>query len=419
MSPGGTDSGPVAEFADGHGLSYAEHVELPDEGGLLGRDGLQQHGTATGVLPGGETGTVCWLTYTHTSDDHTVTVHRTAVVTRLPESIGFAPYLANSLSGVVGISACGVDLDGGGKLLADRGIDEAWLRELLSPALTDWIHRSPDGFEWELADGVLCVSRNNHVGDQADLETLCTDAAFLAKSIREECLEEVDTGESGRTAAKPKDPNSNERMAAAILERTTFDHPPADVQAARAQFREVVAHHPATYLTALLSTLLWMLGANIIGGGIFGLLLNLPNPGMAVLVFEVVLFVVIGFLVLRSKINGLSAELADEGFWREYARSRELAVEEPRTFAAQHAKANLPGAPVRVLTGAFGGIPGSLMITGNGLTRGDYIALVAGPSGPIASADFEVSAPGPSAKALDKYVEDLVLDLQTQPGQPT
>lgn len=416
MNAGDAKRGALAEFADGHGLAFAAATELPGEGGLLGRDGLRQDGAASGPLPGGETGTLCWLTYTHRSDDHDVTEHRTAVVIRLPESIGFAPYLASSLSGgLAGAAARGVDLDGGGRVIADRGIDEAWLTELLSPAFTNWIHRSPPGFAWELANGVLCVSLDGHVGDRTKLETLCADAAYVTKAIREECLEEVDSGESGRTAAKPKELSSNERMAAGILERTTFDHPPADVQAARAQFRDVVARHPATYLTALGSTLLWMLGANIIGGGIFGLLLNLPNPGLSVLIFEAVLFVVVGYFVLRSKINGVSAELADEGFWREYARARELTVEEPRAFAAAHAKANLPGAPVRVLTGAFGGIPASLMITGDGLTRGDQIALVAGPTGPIAVAGFDVSAPGPSAKALDKYVEDLVLDLQTQP----
>ena len=55
------------------------------------------------------------------------------------------------------------------------------------------------------------------------------------------------------------------------------------------------------------------------------------------------------------------------------------------------------------------------MITGDGFKRGDSIALVGGPTGPIATAEFDVSAPGASAKALDAYVDELVLDLKTQP----
>lgn len=412
MNAGDAASAALMEFADGHGLAFAGSTDLPRVGGLLGRDNLRQRGTATGALPGGEAGTLCQLTYTYTSNDTTHTAARTAVVIRVPESIGFAPYLASSLSGVTGHETKAVKLDGGGRVLADSGVNEAWLAELLSPAFTEWLNRSPEGFEWELADGVLCVSRTGHLTADSELVSLSADAAHVCQTIREECIEEVEAGEAGRTAAKPQERGSNARMAATILERTTFDHPPADVEAARAQFREVVSHHPATYLTALGSTLLWMLGVNIIGGGIFGLLLNLPNPGMAVLVFELLLFVVVGFLVLRSKINGVSAELAAEGFWREYARSRHLTVEGPRDFAAAHAKANLPGAPVRVLTGTFGGVPGSLMVTGDGLKRGDSIALVGGPDGPIATAPFDVSAPGPSATALDQYAAKLADELR-------
>ena len=81
-------------------------------------------------------------------------------------------------------------------------------------------------------------------------------------------------------------------------------------------------------------TLACMLVVNVIGGGIFGLLLNLPSPGRAVLIFELCLFAIIGFFVLRSQINGTSQKLAIEGFWREYARTRGLRLEDPSAFAA-------------------------------------------------------------------------------------
>jgi hypothetical protein len=370
------------------------------------------------VLPGGERGTVAHVTYTTRSNDTTTTHHRTAVVLRIPESIGFAPYIASgtlTLGAAAGRPIRSVKLDGGGRVYADEGIDEGWLRELLSPAFTQWIQRSPDDLAWEVCQGVLCVSRQGHLTTEERLTELCADATRIALAVREESLEEVETGESGRTAAKETEPDANTRLARAILDRTTFANPPTDVVSARPQFHDLVLRHPSTYFMALFLTLAWMLGINIIGGGIFGLLLNLPNPGLAVLIFELMLFVIVGFLVFRSHVNGLSDKLASEGFWREYARTRDLRPEDPQAFAATNAKANLPGAPKRVLTGSFKGTPGSLMVTGDGLTRGDSIALVTGPTGPIAVADFDVSAPGASAAALDRYVDELLLDLQTQP----
>ena len=412
MSAGDASGAAVMEFADGHGLVYAARVELPTAGGLLGRSGLTQGGTATGRLPGGETGTLCGLTYTYRSDDSTHTVRRTAVIVRLPESIGFAPYLSTSLSGPAGHETKAVELAGGGRLLADRGIDDDWLAELLSPAVSEWIERSPEGFEWELADGVLCVSRDGNPRSGDELTALCTDAAHVCQTIREECLEEVDEGEARRSAAKAPEPDGTARLAKLILDRTTFETPPRDVAAAIPQFRDLAVRHPSTYFIALLMTVAWMLGANLIGGGIFGLLLNLPNPGLAVLIFEICLFVVIGFFCLRSQINGISTKLAAEGFWREYARGRGLEFEDPAAFAATHAKAGLPGSPKRVLTGAFDGVAGSLMVTGDGLKRGDSIALVGGADGPIATDAFDVSAPGPSAAALDRYAANLAAELR-------
>ncbi|HEY8002249.1 MAG TPA: hypothetical protein VID76_09940 [Solirubrobacterales bacterium] len=413
MSPGDVRSAALMEFADGNRLRFAARAELPTSGGLLGAEGLKQKGAASGALPGGEPGTVCDLTYTYRSNDSTHTVERTAVVLKVPESIGFAPYLGSGGGrGSGGHSAKAVDLDGGGKLLADEGINDGWLAELLSPAFTEWLARSPEGFAWELSDGVLCASRDGFVTEQPELTRLCEDAAHIAATIREECVEEVEAGEAPRTAAKAKAPDGTARLAAMILDRTTFDKPPKDVAEARPKFRRLAVRHPSTYFIALLMTFAWMLGVNIIGGGIFGLLLNLPDPGRAVLIFELCLFVIIGYLCLRSQINGISSKLAGEGFWREYARTRALTFEDPIGFAASHAKAGLPGTPVRVMTGAFEGVGGSLMITGDGLKRGDSIALVAGPDGPIATADFDVSAPGASAEALDSYAQRLAAELK-------
>ena len=90
-----------------------------------------------------------------------------------------------------------------------------------------------------------------------------------------------------------------------------------------------------------------MVAVNVIGGGIYGLLLNLPNPGQAVLIYQAFLFVVIGFFVLRSRINGTSKKLAAEGFWQQYARARGLASRGPvhlRRHPRKGRAARQPGA---------------------------------------------------------------------------
>jgi hypothetical protein len=133
-----------------------------------------------------------------------------------------------------------------------------------------------------------------------------------------------------------------------------------------------------------------------------------------VLIFEAIVIAVVGFFTFRAQIRGRTTRLAEEAFWAEYARSHGLRIEDPLSFAATHAKAELPGTPVRVMSGTFGGVDGALMITGDGFKRGDSIALVAGEQGPVASADFEVSAPGVSATALDSYAAKLAGELRAR-----
>jgi hypothetical protein len=108
-----------------------------------------------------------------------------------------------------------------------------------------------------------------------------------------------------------------------------------------------------------------------------------------------------GSLAKFVESEGLSAgtggDLPDEGDLLEYA------------------EANLPGKPVRVFEGIFGGRQGHLMVTGAGRERGDQIALVMGAKGPTATAELNVSAPGVSSAALDELTETLILDLPPQP----
>ncbi len=160
-------SEPLSKFAEANRLVYSDHSNLPQQGDLLSRAGKVE-GAATGALPGGPQGTLAHFTYTYTytdSDDHTHHQERpfTIVVTEIPESIGFMPYLgfsgsASKLSGVAG------DLNEMRKLdLGDdrglegtsayvfKGASENWTAQLFSPALVDWLARSDEGFGFELA----------------------------------------------------------------------------------------------------------------------------------------------------------------------------------------------------------------------------------------------------------------------------
>ncbi|MFL5870661.1 MAG: hypothetical protein ACJ75R_06235 [Solirubrobacterales bacterium] len=414
MTTGATPTTALDEFAKAHGLTVEAHPDLPTEGALLGESDLECHGAVSGALPGGEPGTVAHLSYTYRSNDHTHTVERTAVILRVPESIGFAPYLGTD--SVVAVATKARKLDGGASVRVADGVDDGWLTEVFSPALSDWLARSPADFKWELANGVLCASRDGYRGSESDLEELCSDATHLARTIREQSLQEVDSGEAPRTAAKSKADPTKAALLGSLLPKVQFDQPPSDVAASRRQFHEHVVRHPSIYVRSLFLTLAITVAVNIIGGGIFGLLLNLPSPGRAVLIFEAIVLAIVGYFVVRGQIRGATETLSTEAFWLEYARSRKLTIEDPLRFAATHAKAELPGSPTKVLTGTFDGVQGSLMLTGDGFVRGDSVALVAGEQGPVASAPFEVSAPGVSVAALDSYAAKLAAELKAKTG---
>ncbi len=413
------EAGSLQAFAETHGLTPGSAGDLPRTGSLLTRGDLRLEGAAGGDLPGGRLGVIAHTVYTTRSDDTTTTHRHTAVITRLPESIGYAPYLLiGSGFGLTAAAVRGRPVDAAPdvRVIADDGIDEGWLRELFSPAFAEWLQRSPGDFGAELADGVLVVIRESHLTDAGKLEGLCADAGRVAGEISEESIEEAATG--GGSVAKGPPPSREQRLASVLIAELERSSPPAHVESDLADASRLAKRSPAVFASTLRSTLLWMLGINIIGGGIYGLLLNLPDPLMAVLVYQVILAVVVGTLVFRSRTKQVAARASEDAFYIEYAKARGLREVEPLRFAAEHAEANLPAKPVRVFAGSFGGVPGHLMLTGDGRERGQQIALVRGPRGPIATTELNVSAPGISVAALDGFVETLVLDLETAPTSP-
>jgi hypothetical protein len=407
-------AGGLEEFAEAEHLDPGTGGALPAAGSLLERSGLVVDGAARGMLPGGREGTVLLTTYKTTSDDHTTTHHHTAVVMRVPEAMGYAPYLQMGRANGLQANTKIFEPVPGVSVRADEGVDEGWLTELFSPALCEWLSRSPGDFGAELSSGVLTVIRDEHLRQPADLRGLCTDAAKVADAIREEAVEEVESG--GGAVAKAAAPTRDERLAAGLIPKLGVAAPPAHVESEMVAGREAATHSGAVLGSVIRTTLLIIVGVNVIGGGIYGLLLNLSNPKLAVLIYQGILLLIVTPLVYRSRTSKLAKRASEEAFYLGYAKARDLKPVEPLRFAAEYGEAGLPAKPVRVFEGLFGGTSGHLMLTGNGLTRGDQIVLVRGPKGPTATTELNVSPPGVSTTALDECVQTLLLDLETAPS---
>jgi hypothetical protein len=417
----------IAGFAAANGLAFAPRVELPAQGSTLTRPGGKVEAAATGTLPGGIEGTLAHFTYTYShtdSDNHTHTEIRrfTLVVTRIPESIGFLPYL-----GFAGCE-CKLDPHAGGENMASidlgdregfkgarayayRGTSESWLAQLLSPALVEWLARSDENFGFELANGVLCIGRDGYLNNAATLRTVCEDAAHVAGALREESLEEV--GTDGKADAA-KDPDADDPALKAALSQVDGESP-VNAIAARAAFTAYLRRSPVTIGGALRFAVGLTLVLNVPGVAL-PITLIAAGEYLPLAAIEIAVIGIVFFFSFRSRVRKNGVRYAAEAFYRAYARDRELRPEEPLAFAASHAEAKLPFKPDHVFTGVLaGGTSGSLIVSGDGSKRSDRIAVVAGPRGPLAEAELRADPPALSAEDLDVYAELLAGEIAAAP----
>lgn len=425
-------SSPLAEFAESHGLTYAKSADLPAQGSTLTQGSGKVDGAATGTLPGGIEGTLVRFTYVYKwtdSDNHTREENRpfTLVVTEIPESIGFVPFLgftgpASKLDEDVGaedmapIEMQHVKALKGFAASAYKGVSERWLAQLLSPAMVQWLGRCDADFGFELSSGVLIAGRNGYLGQPLELETLCADVAHLAGAIREESLEEVGTGGESEAA---RDVRFADPETEAALEEVPVPSP-ADVTAARAEFASHLRGSGSTLFRALRSGVLWALLFNVPAVAI-PIVLIANGLYVPLAIFEAVLVLLIATFSYRSRVRNGAEKFAAEAFYRAYAADRELSMVEPLGFLATHAEAKLGFKPDRVFTGVLpGGMNGALALAGNGSKRSDRIAAIAGPRGPVAEAELQAEEPGLSATVLDDYARrlsaEVAEDIATRPG---
>lgn len=423
----------IASFAKANGLAYAPSAALPKQGSTL-REGGKVDGTAAGKLSDELDGTLAHYSYVETWTDsdnntHSETRHFTLVVTQIPESIGFVPYLgcsgpASHFSPFAGSTETeGVDL-GEDKALDDyracvyKGTSKTWLPQLFSPALLDWLARSEDDFGFELANGVLCVGRSALVNDQPGLKAIWEDGAHLATAIRKECMEEVESGAAATDSAQEvgvDDPRMEAALAAAKVPS------PPTISSAQPAFNGLLLRKASTYLGGLgRGIAIWLVVNLFLSALTINIYVQANGTAKQVTTaIEAVLLLLFVFFAVRRVVRGRSEKYAAEAFYRAYAADRQLTVEAPLHFAATHAEAKLPFKPDRVFSGTLpGGLEGSLALAGDGSKRSDRIAMVAGPQGPFSEEELRAEAGGISAKLLDGYVQRLEEEI-TAPSPKT
>ncbi|MBS1887832.1 MAG: hypothetical protein JSU06_11660 [Actinobacteria bacterium] len=413
-------------FAKARNLRCSASGSLPEHGNLLKRHGRVE-GLVEGMLPGEVDGSLAFYTYTYETTDsdgnsETHTEHLTIVVTAVPQSIGFMPALGfsgpqSSMSGLGGGvgEMVKVDLGDDSRLKGSRcyrykGATELWTRRLFSPALVDWLARSEPDLAFELADGVLTTGRGGHLTDAAALTTLCEEAAHLTAAIAAESDEESDTGNASSNAAV--DPHGADRRMEAALGSVAVAAPES-VRAAEKEFRGHVARSPRTFFRAVGYAALITLVLNIPAAAI-PILLAIAGAWGVLAAIELVLVAIFTFFIFRKSVRDSGSKYAAEAFWRGYAKSHDMRLEEPLHFAATHAEAKLSWKPDRVLTGPLpGGGEGSFCILGDGSKRPDRVAVVAGPAGPIAESELESEPQGLTTRDLDTYLEQLAGELRS------
>lgn len=426
-----TTPGALKSFSKANDLAFRESGSLPEHGNLLSRDGKVE-GIAEGKLPGGIDGTLAYYTYTYTttdSDGHTESHTRrfTIVVTSVPQSIGFMPSLGfrgadSEMSGISGEleEVVQVDLDGHAGLKDSRcyrykGASEMWTRRLFSPGFVDWLARSEDDFGFELADGVLTTSRGGYLGDAAALTGLCEEAAHLTEVIAAESDQDTNIGTAAGNAAK--DPKAVDPRMEEALQAIPVD-PPESIGAAEPVFRRHLRHSPATFIHAISYAIAITLLLNIPGAAV-PIVLAVQGAWALLAAIELGLVLIFAFFIFRKDLRTSGRKYAAEAFWRDYARQRHLKLEEPLHFAATHAEAKLPFRPDRVMSGPMpGGGEGAFCVYGDGSKREDRVAVVAGPSGPVAEAELEAEPQGLTTKDLDTFLEQLAGEVRSaSPGK--
>lgn len=307
---------------------------------------------AEGELAPGLEGTLCHHTFAGGERGRLSTV----VLTAVPEGVAFARALACRDRGELERAPAQlpaerwqpVELESAAferryRLLALRGQDPVYVRELFAPALIDWLaHQVPAGFSFELNDGHLAVALPGHLPRGEETDRLCALAAEVTQRIRAEAREE---GEDGNLFDEAE-------LRAAIeagLAQVGLDSPPTSVAAAIAACRAAARRSNRV----LFSGLLWGVAALVSFGGLGAVLAGPVAAALLGLPAGLAAFAVGRTIAAwRHRWGPVStSRLGLEAFVRGYAESRSLRPGDRWRFHARHRGLPLPGTASHVLDG--------------------------------------------------------------------
>jgi hypothetical protein len=200
-------------YAGQHGLTLSGKGALPAATPLL-QKGDDRYGERIlrGPLAPGVDGTLALYTYEDESTDsegnrQTNYYRYTVAISEIADCAPFVPRLIcqrkfglRALEGVEDafrkserVTLESEALDERYEIFAPKEQDANWLRQLFSPTFIVWLTESaPKKFAFELVDGTLCCYVNGHKKSAAELDTMSSAAATVARRLREEASEGAD-----------------------------------------------------------------------------------------------------------------------------------------------------------------------------------------------------------------------------------
>jgi hypothetical protein len=206
-----------AQAEDAFFKTYAEQNELILVGdGHLGpktpllRKGDQRKAEQImrGPLAEDVGGKLALYTYTDVYHDkngrHENHYHFTVAMTDLPDTAGRLPQLlCNRKFGLKALEGLedafrknerveleSVKLDDRFEIFAGKECDQNFIRQLFSPSFIVWLaDEAPEKFAFELENGVLACNVKGHKKSAAELDSMRTATAAIARRMREEALE--------------------------------------------------------------------------------------------------------------------------------------------------------------------------------------------------------------------------------------
>jgi hypothetical protein len=195
-----------------HGMTLGGKGPLPPSTPLLRKgDDRYAERTMNGPLGDGVDGVLALYTYEEETTDgegHRQTdYHRyTLGMVDVPECAGFVPELIcrrkfglralEKLEDAFRGSVQRVELESQAlderyEIFVEEKQDQVWLRRLFSPTFVVWLgEEAPEKFAFELVDGTLCCYVSGHRKSAAELDTIRSASAAVARRLREEALEQ-------------------------------------------------------------------------------------------------------------------------------------------------------------------------------------------------------------------------------------